>query len=112
MNRDPQFGPLLIFGLGGIYVEILKDVVSRLAPLTADEAREMVSGIRSRALLEGARGEPMADKEAIVDSILKLSQLVIDWPQIAELDINPLLVMSAGGGAVAADARILLEGKS
>jgi acetyl coenzyme A synthetase (ADP forming)-like protein len=112
MNRDPQFGPLLIFGLGGIYVEVLKDVTCRLAPVTAEEAREMVGEIRSRALLEGVRGEPRADTEAIVDSILKLSQLVTDWPQITELDINPLMVMPTGGGTVAADARILLEAES
>lgn len=112
MNRDPQFGPLLLFGLGGIYVEVLKDVAFRLAPLSTEDAREMISEIRASALLRGVRGEPGADREAIVEALLRLSQLVTDWPQIAELDINPLMAMRPGGGALAADVRILLEAKS
>ncbi|MDP1809603.1 MAG: acetate--CoA ligase family protein [Actinomycetota bacterium] len=109
MNDDPQFGPLLMFGLGGIYVEVLKDVSFRLAPITPAEAKEMVEEIRSYPLLQGVRGGARADIEAIVDALLRLSQLVVDWPQIQELDINPLLVLPAGQGAVAADVRIMMS---
>ena len=111
MNRDLQFGPLLMFGMGGIYVEVLKDVAFRLAPVTTEDAAEMVREIRSRALLEGVRGEERADIEAVIDAIIRLSQLVMDEPAIVELDVNPLMVMAAGSGAVAADVRILLEAK-
>lgn len=107
MSNDPQFGPLLMFGLGGIYVEVLKDVSFRLAPITPAEAMEMVAGIKSFPLLQGVRGQEKADIDAIVDALLRLSQLVLDWPQIQELDINPLLVLPAGQGAVAADVRIM-----
>jgi len=105
-NDDPQFGPLLMFGLGGIYVEVLKDVSFRLAPLTLLEAKEMVAEIKSYPLLQGVRGRTRADIDAVVDALLRLSQLVTDWPRIQELDINPLLVLPAGQGAVAADVRI------
>ncbi len=111
MNRDPQFGPLMMFGMGGIYVEVLKDVAFRLAPVTPEDAAEMLKEIRSRALLEGVRGEERADIEAVIDAIIRLSQLVMDEPSIAELDINPLMAMGAGAGAIAADVRILLEAK-
>ncbi len=109
MNRDPQFGPLIMFGLGGIYVEVLKDVTFRVAPLSALEAREMVSEIRSYHLLQGVRGERASDIDAIVDCILRISQLVTDLPEIVELDINPLLVREAGAGAVAVDMRLVLS---
>jgi len=109
MNRDPQFGPMIMFGLGGIYVEVLKDVTFRIAPVTAQEAREMVGEIRSHHLLEGVRGERAADIDAIVDCILRISQLVTDFPEIVELDINPLLVREAGGGAIAVDMRLVLS---
>lgn len=108
MNDDPQFGPLLMFGLGGIYVEVLKDVSFRLAPITPAEAKGMVEEIRSYPLLQGVRGRTRADIEAIVDALLRLSQLVMDWPRIQEMDINPLLVLPTGQGAVAADVRIML----
>ncbi len=107
MNSDPQFGPLMMFGLGGIYVEVLKDVAFRLAPLTRLDAKEMVEEVRSYPLLQGARGQARADIDAIVDALLRLSQLVVEWPTIEELDINPLLVLEAGQGAVAADVRIM-----
>ncbi len=109
MNRDPQFGPLVMFGLGGIYVEVLKDVVFRVAPLTRLEANKMVGSIRSYRLLTGVRGQARADIEAIVDTILRVSQLVTDFPEIAELDINPLLVREQGQGAVAVDMRLILS---
>jgi acetyltransferase len=108
MNRDPQFGPLVTFGLGGIYVETLKDVTFRIAPFSPLEAGEMLSEIRAHALLDGVRGKPAADKEAIIDCLLRMGQLVVDFPEITELDINPLMVYSNGQGAVAIDMRLAL----
>jgi acetyltransferase len=109
MNRDPQFGPLVTFGLGGIYVETLKDVTFRIAPFSRLEAQEMIDEIRAHALLDGVRGKPAADKEAIVDTLLRVSQLVQDFPEIAELDINPLMVYPRGQGAIAIDMRLILQ---
>jgi len=108
MTRDPQFGPLLMFGLGGIYVEVLKDVSFRLAPLTRRDAEEMVREIRSYPLLRGVRGEPPADVGAIIQGLLQLSQLVMDFPEVVEMDVNPLVVFPQGHGAVALDARLAL----
>ena len=105
---DPQFGHLIMFGLGGIYVEVLRDVAFRLAPLTPDDAREMIFEIRANALLRGVRGEPPADIDAIVDALLRLSQLVTDFPEITELDVNPLLVYPIGEGSMAVDSRVAL----
>lgn len=109
MSRDPQFGPMIMFGLGGIYVEVLKDVTFRIAPLSELEAREMIGEIRSYHLLQGVRGERSSDIDAIVDCILRTSQLVTDFPEIVELDINPLLVREAGAGSVAVDVRLVLS---
>jgi len=109
MNRDPQFGPLVMFGLGGIYVEVLKDVAFRVAPMSAPQARQMVESIRAYALLTGVRGQAPSDLDAIVDTILRVSQLVTDFDEIAELDINPLLVRDEGQGAVAVDMRLILK---
>jgi acetyltransferase len=109
MNRDPQFGPLVTFGLGGIYVETLKDVTFRLAPFSKQEAREMLGEIRASALLDGVRGEPEVDKEAIADTLLRMGQLVQDFPEIVELDINPLVVFPRGQGATAIDMRLILS---
>ncbi len=111
VNRDPQFGPLLMFGLGGIYVEVLKDVTFRIAPLSRREASEMMNEIRSYHLLRGVRGEKPADLEAIIDTILRVSQLVTDFPEIVEMDINPLTVHEEGRGAVAVDMRFVLKEK-
>jgi acetyltransferase len=108
MNRDPQFGPLVAFGLGGIYVEALKDVAFRIAPFSRQEAAEMIREIRSYPLLEGVRGEEPADHEAMVDALMRISQLVTDFPEILELDINPLTVFEEGRGAVAIDMRLVL----
>ena len=108
VNRDSQFGPLIMFGLGGIYVEVLKVLAFRLAPLSKDEAQEMVRRTKSYALLQGVRGEPRADIESLIDALVRLGQLADDWPQIEELDINPMLVKDEGAGAIAADVRILL----
>jgi acetyl coenzyme A synthetase (ADP forming)-like protein len=109
MSRDPQFGPLVAFGLGGIYVEALKDVAFRVAPFSRQEAEEMIREIRSYPLLEGIRGEPPADHEAMVDALLRISQLVTDFPEIVELDINPLMVFEEGRGAMAIDMRLVLR---
>jgi acetate---CoA ligase (ADP-forming) len=110
LNRDPTFGPLLLFGLGGIYVEVLQAVTFRLGPVTADEAREMISEIRSFPLLRGARGRKPADIDAVVDVLVRVSKLAVDFPEILELDINPLIVRERGQGAVAADIRIGIGG--
>jgi acetyl coenzyme A synthetase (ADP forming)-like protein len=109
MNRDPQFGPLITFGLGGIYVEILKDVTFRIAPFSRWEARDMLSEIRTHALLEGVRGQPPVDKEALIDALLRVGQLVLDFPEIAELDINPFVVYEQGQGGIAIDMRLILK---
>jgi len=110
MFRDMQFGPLIMFGLGGIYVEVLKDVSFRTAPLTVEDAHEMIQEIRAFPLLRGVRGEKPADIEAIVDGLLRLSQLVTMFPDVLEMDINPLVVFEQGKGALAIDARLSLEG--
>ncbi|MGB4980147.1 MAG: acetate--CoA ligase family protein, partial [Anaerolineae bacterium] len=108
VQRDPIFGPLVMFGLGGIYVEALADVSFRLAPLTQQDAEEMIAEVRGSRLLDGLRGQPPADRAALVDALLRVGQMAVDHPQISELDINPLLVMPAGQGAIAVDARIIL----
>ncbi len=108
MNRDPQFGPLVTFALGGIYVEILKDATFRIAPFARNEAWQMLNEIRAHALLDGVRGRPPADKEAIVDTLMRIGQLVTDFPEILELDINPLMVFDEGQGAIAIDMRLVL----
>ena len=109
MNRDPQFGPLVMFGLGGIYVEVLKDVAFRLAPFSRREAEEMMREIRSFNLLRGVRGQPPSDLPAVTDTLLKLSQLVTDFPEIVEMDINPLMVFEEGRGVMAVDMRLVLS---
>jgi acetate---CoA ligase (ADP-forming) len=104
MSLDPSFGPVLMFGLGGIYVEAIRDVVFRIQPVTDVDAREMVHAIRGIRLLEGLRGEPPSDLEAIADALQRVSQMVGDFPEIRELDINPFLVFEQG--AVAVDVRM------
>jgi acetyltransferase len=111
MTRDPQFGPMLMFGLGGIFVEVMKDVTFHLAPITAREAMQMLEGTRSFSLLKGVRGQAGVDLEAIGNSLQRMSQLVTDFPQITEMDINPLIVGPVGTETVAADARITLSKK-
>ncbi len=111
MTRDPQFGPMLMFGLGGIFVEIMKDVTFHLAPITADEALEMLRSTKSYRLLEGARGGDRVDVSALADCLQRLSQLVTDFSQIEEMDINPLIVGRVGTSPIVADARIRLSQK-
>jgi acetyl coenzyme A synthetase (ADP forming)-like protein len=107
MSCDSTFGPLLLFGLGGIYVETLKDTSFRIAPVNEDEARRMIREIRSYSILEGTRGEPPSDTDAIIEYILRMSQLVTEVPSIVELDINPLMVLPQG--AVAVDCRMVIK---
>ncbi len=109
MHRDPQFGPMLMFGLGGVFVEVMKDVSFYLAPITHDEALEMLRNTRSYALLKGARGEAAVDLDAIADALQRISQLVTDFPQIEEMDINPFIVHEVGAEPVVADARMMLS---
>ena len=108
MSRDPQFGPMLMFGLGGIYVNFLKDVSFRLAPLNIREVQSMISETKSYTLLKGIRGEPPADIEALQDAILRISQLVSDFQEISEMDINPILVYKENEGCIALDVKITL----
>ncbi len=108
MNRDIQFGPLIMFGLGGIYVNILKDVSFRLAPISTQEAYEMITETKSYALLRGVRGEKSADINAITDTILRISQLSMDFKEIAEIDINPLFVYEDNKGVLALDVKITI----
>jgi len=109
MNRDPQFGPLVTFGLGGIYVETLKDVTFRIAPFSSQDAENMLREIRTHALLDGVRGQPAVDKSAIIETLLRIGQLVQDFPEIVELDINPLIVYPEEQGAISIDMRLVLS---
>jgi len=109
MNRYPTFGPLLMCGLGGIFVELFQDVVFRLAPIQRNEARRMVRSIRGYKLFKGFRGKPKADVEAIERAVVQLSEMVMNHPEIHEMDINPLLVHAEGQGATVADCRIILQ---
>ena len=109
MTRDPQFGPMLMFGLGGIFVEVMKDVTFHLAPITAEEAMQMLKGTRSYALLQGARGQAPVDLDALAGALQRISQLATDYPVIKELDINPFIVGPVGMQAYVADARMTLS---
>lgn len=109
VTQDPAFGPIIMFGSGGIYAELMKDVVLRLHPLTDIDAEEIVSSIKMSGLFEGFRGSPPADTGAIQDLLLRLSAMVEDIPQIAELDFNPVKVMPRGKGYHIVDARISLK---
>lgn len=108
MNRT-RFGPLLMFGLGGIFVEVFQDVVFRLAPILRNEAHRMIQEIKGYKLLTGFRGRPKADIEAIEKAVVSLSSLVFNHPEIKEMDINPLIVHGEGQGTTVADCRIILE---
>ena len=105
--KDPQFGPAIMFGLGGIFVEVLKDVTFRVAPVTEDEAAEMISEVKAYPLLKGYRNTPPADLKAITKILVNTSRLVMDHPEIKELDLNPIIVYEKGAKTV--DARIILE---
>jgi acetate---CoA ligase (ADP-forming) subunit beta len=105
--KDPQFGQTVMFGLGGIFVELLKDVNFRVAPLTAEEAKEMIMQLKAFPLLNGYRNTPPADLDALIRIICNVSSLVLEQPEIKELDLNPIMAYPKGAKAV--DARIILE---
>ncbi|MFX1505540.1 MAG: acetate--CoA ligase family protein [Promethearchaeota archaeon] len=104
---DPMFGPILAFGLGGIYVEVLKDVVFRLIPIEREDATEMLSEIKAAKILDGIRGQPPIDKKALVDLLLQTSDFINQHPEIEELDLNPVFATEKGVSVV--DARIILK---
>ena len=103
---DPQYGPMMMFGLGGVFIEVMKDVTFRIAPLTDVDAKEMIKSVKAYKLLEGARGTKPAQMEQIEETLLRLSQLVHDFKFIDELDINPLLISEKTGEGIAVDGRI------
>jgi acyl-CoA synthetase (NDP forming) len=109
MNRDKRFGPLMMFGMGGTMVEVLQDVSFYLAPLTADEAKQMLVNTRTYKILKGVRGEEGVDIGAIAEGLQRLSQLVTEFGQIKELDINPYMVGPEGTVPIAVDARMSVE---
>jgi len=110
LKYDPRFGPAIAFGLGGIFVEVFKDVALRVAPLDRSEARDMLQDIRGKKILDGARGGEPADQDAIIDTILKISNLSLELKDyLSELDINPLFACPKGKGAKAGDALIVLK---
>ena len=110
MIHDKTFGPTVMFGLGGVWVDVMKDVNFRLAPLTREDALEMISEVKGYALLLGTRGSPPADIEALADIIQKVGQLAVEVPEIVEIDLNPVFVFDKDKGAIAVDARIVLRG--
>ena len=107
MTTDPQFGPVMMFGLGGIMVEVLKDVAFRIVPLTEKDATQMIGDIKGKPILDGVRGQPAADIAALSKTIVKVSELVQQHPEIRELDLNP--VFAYPDGALAVDARIVVS---
>ncbi len=109
-SKDPQFGPVIMFGLGGIFVEVLKDVSFRIIPLSRKDAQEMIEEIKGYPLLKGYRGKDPVDIPALIEIILKISSLMEKYPQIKELELNPILAYPKG--ALGVDARIILEEKA
>ena len=107
--RDPQYGPMIMFGLGGVFVEVMKDVAFSLAPLTDVDAHDLVRSVKAFKLLEGARGTKPADIAKVEETLMRISQLVTDFADIVELDINPLMISEATGEAIAVDGRIRLK---
>ena len=107
-QRDPDFGPIVAFGMGGIYVEVLRDVAFRVAPVRPLAARRMVESIKAFPILSGVRGEAPSDLDALIEAIERVSQLAVELPEVAELDLNPLIVRPEGKGVVAVDARVVL----
>ncbi|MHA1270138.1 MAG: acetate--CoA ligase family protein [Candidatus Helarchaeota archaeon] len=112
MTTDPQFGPALMFGLGGIFVEIYKDVSFRVCPITEYDAREMIQEIKAFPILDGFRGRPKADIDTLVEILLKISKMAIENPEIDQLDLNPVIVYEKGSGVAVVDARIILKEKN
>jgi acetyltransferase len=108
-KRDELFGPVILFGLGGVFVEVLEDVVWCVAPINLEEARNMIRRLRGQKVLKGIRGEGPYDTEAVEDLLVRLSHLLVDYPEIQEVDINPLMVFGESEGAQALDARVILD---
>jgi acyl-CoA synthetase (NDP forming) len=108
MSEDRTFGPLIVFGTGGVYAELFKDVTFRIHPLTDADAAEMVRSVKAHRLLEGWRGSPPSDVQALEDLLLRISAMIEDLPQISEMDLNPVKVRERGKGYVVVDARIML----
>lgn len=106
-TRDPHFGPMIAFGMGGIYVEVYKDISFRLIPISKQDAREMIEEIRGKSILDGVRGLPPVDREEIVDVLMRISDFIDAHPEVAEVDINPLVATAKGLTAI--DARIVLN---
>jgi len=111
-KQDDVFGPVVIFGLGGIFVEAIRDVVYRVAPINYNTAANMITKIRGKKILEGLRGKEPYDVDAIADLLVRLSEMLVDFPSIREIDINPVMVFPKGKGATAIDARVILEPES
>jgi acetyltransferase len=109
MAQDPNFGPMIVFGLGGVYVELLKDVAFRLQPITDVDAREMVRETKSFRLLEGYRNNPKGDVDALEMALQRVSGLIWAVPELMEMDLNPVKVLSPGEGVVVVDARMRIE---
>ena len=111
MVRDPKFGPMIMCGLGGIFVEVVKDVAFKLPPLTEEDAREMLQHLKAKRLLEGYRGSPAVAIEPIIRALITLSHLIEGFPSILELDINPFKVCPDASNTKAIDARIVLNNR-
>lgn len=108
-TRDPIFGPVMVFGLGGIFVEVLRDVSFRIAPVEYEEALEMIKEVKSSKILAGFRGSPARDVKALADIVVKLSKIMVEIPEIKEVDLNPVIVYEEGKGAKIADARFIIS---
>lgn len=108
MSRDPGFGPLLMVGMGGIFVEVYKDVAFGLVPLTRQDAADMIDRIRAQPLLNGARNRPKLDRDELVEVLMRVSALVEALPEVRELDINPLVI--TGRGLISIDGRVVIDG--
>jgi len=107
MSRDPDFGPLLMVGMGGVFVEVYEDVAFRLVPLTRRDALDMIDEVRAQPLLDGARGRPVLDRAELAEILIRVSELVQAAPEIEELDLNPLVITE--DGLVAIDARVVVR---
>lgn len=107
--RDPHFGPVVMVGVGGVFVEVLRDVSFRAAPVTPVDVEEMLRDLKGYRLFEGFRGEPPRDRQALVDIVVRVSRLIADHEEISEVDLNPVIVFAEGQGAKVADARFILR---
>jgi acetyltransferase len=110
LSRDPQFGPVVAFGLGGIYTEVWHDVALRVAPINRTDAEAMIREIESLPLLEGFRGEPPRDLDVLADTLITFSQLPFRYPAVEEVDLNPVFLFATGGGLLAGDVRVITKG--